>query len=72
MPYGFSIHTSTTVECVSLEDNETTVGCNEGLALETDALLVAVGRRPVVDGLGLPVAGVNHDANGIPLDWRLI
>lgn len=67
---GLVIHTSTTVERVSREDNETRIECSEGLTLETDALLVAVGRRPVVDGLGLSVAGVSHDAKGIPVDRR--
>ncbi|MBI4493937.1 MAG: FAD-dependent oxidoreductase [Chloroflexi bacterium] len=36
-----------------------------------DALLVAVGRRPNVAGLGLERAGVEHTGKGIPVDARL-
>jgi pyruvate/2-oxoglutarate dehydrogenase complex dihydrolipoamide dehydrogenase (E3) component len=40
--------------------------------IEFDALLVATGRRPNVDGLGLDAAGVAHDAvNGIDVDETL-
>jgi pyruvate/2-oxoglutarate dehydrogenase complex dihydrolipoamide dehydrogenase (E3) component len=35
------------------------------------ALLVAVGRAPVVDGLNLDAAGVAHSARGIAVDARL-
>jgi pyruvate/2-oxoglutarate dehydrogenase complex dihydrolipoamide dehydrogenase (E3) component len=42
------------------------------LAVETDALLVAIGRTPNVDGLGLDAAGVRHDARrGVEVDDRL-
>ena len=34
-------------------------------------LLVAAGRRPCVEGLGLDVAGINHSASGIHVDKRL-
>ncbi len=34
-------------------------------------LLVATGRRPVVDGLGLEAAGIAHDRNGITVDAGL-
>ncbi|MFV1973883.1 MAG: NAD(P)/FAD-dependent oxidoreductase [Thiohalobacterales bacterium] len=67
---GMAVHTSTSVERVSRDGNETLVGCDDGLVLKTDALLVAVGRRPVVDGLGLDVAGVTHDAKGVTVDRR--
>jgi pyruvate/2-oxoglutarate dehydrogenase complex dihydrolipoamide dehydrogenase (E3) component len=39
---------------------------------ELDAVLVAVGKRPTVQGLGLDAAGVDHDpATGIAVDRRL-
>ena len=47
------------------------VGGGEALTLEGDALLVATGRRPNVDGLGLDAAGVNFTARGIPVNRRL-
>jgi len=67
---GMVVHTATTVERVSRDGKETLVGCSEGRTLKTDVLLVAVGRRPVVDGLGLDAAGVDHDAKGVPVDRR--
>ena len=36
-----------------------------------DRLLVATGRRPRVDGLGLETVGVRAEAHGIPVDSRL-
>lgn len=67
---GMTIHTSTTVERVSRNGDETRVECSNGVVLSTDALLVAVGRRPVVEGLGLDKAGVIHTAMGIQVDRR--
>jgi pyruvate/2-oxoglutarate dehydrogenase complex dihydrolipoamide dehydrogenase (E3) component len=67
---GMVIHTSTTVERVSRNADATQVECTGGLTLPADALLVAVGRRPVVEGLGLDAAGVDHDAKGIRVDQR--
>jgi len=40
-------------------------------ALEADALLVATGRRPNVEGLDLEAAGVAFSPKGIPTDARL-
>lgn len=67
---GLVVHTSTAVERVSREGKETRVACSNGLTLTSDALLVAVGRRSVVNGLGLDAAGVAHDARGIQVDRR--
>jgi pyruvate/2-oxoglutarate dehydrogenase complex dihydrolipoamide dehydrogenase (E3) component len=67
---GMTVHTSTSAEKVRREDGKTLVECNEGRELEADALLVAVGRRPTVEGLGLDAAGVTHDAKGIRVDRR--
>lgn len=36
--------------------------------VEADTILIATGRRPNVDGLGLEVAGVEYDAKGIKTD----
>ncbi|HPR55555.1 MAG TPA: FAD-dependent oxidoreductase [Deltaproteobacteria bacterium] len=40
-------------------------------SLEGDALLIAAGRRPNVDGLGLQSAGVSYTASGIPVNARM-
>lgn len=39
--------------------------------LRVDDLLIAAGRRPNVEGLGLEAAGVEHDQSGIVVDERL-
>ncbi|MGH7170830.1 MAG: mercuric reductase [Gemmataceae bacterium] len=43
-------------------------GVGEPLRLPTDAILVAVGRRPNVEGLGLEQAGVAYDQNGVQVN----
>ncbi|MGQ9366710.1 dihydrolipoyl dehydrogenase family protein [Azospirillum sp. ST 5-10] len=43
----------------------------DGRRLEGSDLLVAAGRRPVVDDLGLEAAGIAADAGGIRVDRRL-
>jgi len=64
------VHTSTNVERVSRHGSETQLACSGGIALTGDALLVAVGRRPVVEGLGLNAAGVGYGEKGITVDRR--
>jgi pyruvate/2-oxoglutarate dehydrogenase complex dihydrolipoamide dehydrogenase (E3) component len=39
--------------------------------IEGSDLLIATGRQPVVDGLGLDAAGIRHDASGIAVDKRM-
>jgi dihydrolipoamide dehydrogenase len=44
---------------------------DNGRELCGDRLLVATGRSPRVDGIGLETVGVTADAHGIPVDGRL-
>ncbi len=44
---------------------------DDGRTLSGDRLLVATGRRPRVDGLGLETVGVQANHRGIPVDARL-
>jgi dihydrolipoamide dehydrogenase len=44
---------------------------DDGRELRGDHLLVATGRRPRVNGIGLETVGVHADARGIPVDARL-
>ena len=44
---------------------------DDGRMLGGDRLLVATGRRPRVDGLGLESVGVEANGRGIPVDARL-
>lgn len=39
--------------------------------IEADAILVAAGRKPNIDGLGLDAAGVKHTPRGIPANARM-
>jgi pyruvate/2-oxoglutarate dehydrogenase complex dihydrolipoamide dehydrogenase (E3) component len=47
------------------------VNGGEPRELEADALLVATGRQPNVEGLSLEAAGVTYGPNGIPTDARM-
>jgi dihydrolipoamide dehydrogenase len=43
----------------------------DGRELRGDRLLVATGRRPRVEGIGLETVGITADVRGIPVDARL-
>ena len=47
------------------------VELDDGRELRGDRLLVAAGRRPRVEGIGLETVGVRTDAHGVPVDSRL-
>ncbi len=72
---GIKIHTSISAEQVSKSSDEYLIRCNRennrSIELATDALLVAVGRRPNVDNMGLDTAGVEYNNRGIEVDRRL-
>ena len=53
------------------EDEDYVVELEDGRELRGDHLLVATGRRPRVDGLGLETVGIDADARGVPVDERL-
>lgn len=44
---------------------------DEGRELRGDRLLVATGRRPRVEGIGLETVGIEPEARGVPVDERL-
>jgi dihydrolipoamide dehydrogenase len=47
------------------------VDLDDGRQLRGDRLLVATGRRPRVEGIGLETVGVRADAQGVPVDSHL-
>jgi pyruvate/2-oxoglutarate dehydrogenase complex dihydrolipoamide dehydrogenase (E3) component len=53
------------------EGEEYFLELDDGRKLTGDRLLVATGRRPRIDGLGLETVGVEANARGIPVDARL-
>ena len=71
---GLEIHVATTVERVETEDGVKVLYCKRGGGFEpvaVDEILVAAGRAPVVDELGLEAAGVEFDRRGIKVDARM-
>jgi len=68
---GLNILTSTSVEKVNSEADIKIISCSGNLKLEAEQLLVAVGRKPNVENLGLEAAGVNFTAKGITVDRRM-
>jgi dihydrolipoamide dehydrogenase len=54
-----------------LEGDEYVLDLDDDRELRGDRLLVATGRRPRVDDLGLETVGVEPDPRGIPVDTRL-
>jgi pyruvate/2-oxoglutarate dehydrogenase complex dihydrolipoamide dehydrogenase (E3) component len=53
------------------DDEHYVLELDDGRTLSGDRLLVATGRRPRVEGLGLESVGVEVDSRGIPVDSRL-
>jgi pyruvate/2-oxoglutarate dehydrogenase complex dihydrolipoamide dehydrogenase (E3) component len=53
------------------EGDDYVLELDDGRELRGDRLLVATGRRPRVDGLGLETVGVEADGHGIPVDAHL-
>ncbi len=49
----------------------TVEGASGAEVIEGSDLLIATGRRPMVEGLGLDSAGIEHSASGIKVDRRL-
>jgi pyruvate/2-oxoglutarate dehydrogenase complex dihydrolipoamide dehydrogenase (E3) component len=53
------------------EGEQYSLELDDGRELRGDRLLVATGRRPRVEGLGLESVGVEANSRGIPVDTRL-
>jgi dihydrolipoamide dehydrogenase len=47
------------------------LGLEDGRELRGDRLLVATGRRPRVEGIGLETVGITPDSRGIPVDSHM-
>jgi len=53
------------------EGDDYVMELDDGRELRGDRVLVATGRRPRVDALGLETVGIEADGHGIPVDTRL-
>jgi dihydrolipoamide dehydrogenase len=56
---------------VRREGEEFVLELDDGQQLHGDRLLVATGRRPRVEGIGLESVGIEPDPHGVPVDGRL-
>ena len=56
---------------VRREGEQYALELDDGRTLRGDRLLVATGRRPRVEGLGLETVGIEAGARGVPVDARL-
>jgi len=66
---GIALHLGKQATHVEQRGNTLTVSFGEGETVECDLMLVAVGRGPLVEGIGLEAAGVEHDRRkGIAAD----
>ena len=61
---GISVRTGTTLDRVAPCDAGVRMVPRAGAVVEAERLLVATGRRPSTDGLGLEAAGVRTDGSG--------
>ncbi|QWZ07318.1 NAD(P)/FAD-dependent oxidoreductase [Nocardioides panacis] len=68
---GVELALSAGVTAVRRDGEDYVATLDDGRELRGDRLLVATGRRPRVDGLGLETVGVEPDVHGVPVDAHL-
>jgi pyruvate/2-oxoglutarate dehydrogenase complex dihydrolipoamide dehydrogenase (E3) component len=65
------IHLGHRASSVGWDADRYVVSFEDGAKLEAERLLVATGRRPRIDGLGLENVGIEATPRGIPVDGRM-
>ncbi|MDA1127606.1 MAG: FAD-dependent oxidoreductase [Chloroflexi bacterium] len=68
---GVDLRVGDTVQRVEKTSTGVRLVLAEGGEVEADSVLVSVGRRPMVEGLGLDEANVAHDRGGIQVNRNL-
>jgi pyruvate/2-oxoglutarate dehydrogenase complex dihydrolipoamide dehydrogenase (E3) component len=68
---GLELYTGRQVTGVRRDGDSRQLQLDDDSTIECDRILVATGRRPELHGLGLDLAGVEHDHSGITVDRRL-
>ena len=68
---GVELYLGARANAARREGDDYVLTLDDGRELRGDHLLVATGRRPRVEGLGLETVGVTAGKNGIPVDSRL-
>lgn len=67
---GIAFKTNTKFTGVEQSDDHATVSLESGETIETDLVLVAVGRGPRSEGMGFEEAGITVDRGWVPTDER--
>lgn len=65
---GVTVHLGAEVASVEREGSGVVAALDSGGRVETDVLVLATGRRPRADGLGLEEAGVELEGAALPVD----
>jgi dihydrolipoamide dehydrogenase len=68
---GIEIHLNVRAEAARQEGDDFILTLSDGVELRGDRLLVATGRRPRTEGLGLETMGITANGHGIPTDDHL-
>lgn len=68
---GVAIHTGTAVASLEVQDGAVAARLGGGESLTVEKVLVAVGRLPNIEGLGLEEAGVQVDHGAVVVDERM-
>jgi pyruvate/2-oxoglutarate dehydrogenase complex dihydrolipoamide dehydrogenase (E3) component len=68
---GVEVHLGQHATAASRDGGEFVLDLADGMRLRGDCLLVATGRRPRTDGLGLDTAGIESGRGGIAVDARM-
>jgi len=68
---GIGVALSANATAARREGDDYVLKLDDGRELRGDRLLVATGRRPRVDGIGLETVGIAVNKRGVPVDTRL-
>jgi len=68
---GVELELSAGVAAARRDGDDYVVQLDDGRELRGDKLLVATGRRPRVEGIGLETVGIEVDPHGVPVDAHL-
>jgi pyruvate/2-oxoglutarate dehydrogenase complex dihydrolipoamide dehydrogenase (E3) component len=68
---GIEVVVGEPVVSVRKEGDDYVLALGTGVEVHGDRLLLATGRRPRVEGIGLDTIGIEADGHGIPVDARL-
>jgi dihydrolipoamide dehydrogenase len=68
---GIELHLGVHATAARREGDEYVLELDDGQVLRGERLLVATGRRPRVDGIGLESVGIEPDPHGVQVDSRL-